>query len=117
MALYKTSNIGEYARMMREDALHALKGEVRTFDDEGRTMWEHGLDTDIDVAEEVDSVIKELSHHLYEALSAGRAMENEAMRAGVKFDHARLYGVELIKEMEKHDDEWSWIYEEEDGKL
>lgn len=117
MPLYQTASVGEYARMLREDALHALNGEVRTFDDEGRTVWEHGLDTDIDVAEEIDQVIKELSYHLKEALDAGRAMENEAMRAGVKFDPARLYGVELMKEREKHDDEWAWIYEEEDGKL
>ena len=117
MTLYQVASAGEYARMLREDALHALKGEVRMFDDEGRTVWELGLDTDIDVAEEVDQVIKELSHHLNEALAAIRAQKNFAMRHGVEFDPARLYGVELVKEREKHDDEWSWIYEEEDGKL
>lgn len=117
MGIYQVTSAGEYARMLREDALHALKGEVRMFDDEGRTVWEPGLDTDIDVAEEIDHVIKELAHHLNEALAAGRAMENEAMRAGVKFDPVRLYGVELMKEREKHDDDWAWIYEEEDGKL
>lgn len=117
MPLYHTASIGEYARMLREDALHALKGEVRTFDDEGRTVWEHGLDTDIDVAEEVDQVIKELSHHLKEALDAGRAQENIAKLHGVKFDLTREYGVELMNERKKHDDKWAWIYEEEDGKL
>lgn len=117
MPRYQVKSAGEYARMLREYALRALNGEVRTFDDEGRTVGEFGLDTDIDVAEEIDGVIKGLSHHLNGALAAIRAQKNFAMRHGVEFDPARLYGVELMKEREKHDDKWSWIYEEEDGKL
>ena len=117
MGIYQVASAGEYARMLREDALHALKGEVRTFDDEGRTVWEHGLDTDSDVAEEVDHVIKELSHHLKKELDAGRAQENIAKRHGVEFDLSREYGVEMMKESEKHYHEWSWIYEEKDGLL
>ena len=117
MAKYLTETIGEYARMLREDALHALNKERRVFDEEGRMMWEYEPGTDqADIAEEVDEVIRELAHYLKEALEDGRTREEISKRHGMKFV-LRDYMEERAKQARMFEDDWAWVYEEQEGML
>ena len=111
MALYKTSNIGEYARMLHEDALHALNLEVRKIDEDGNTSWVEEHMTMEDVAVIVDDSIRELSHHLKEAMVDAMTKEKLARKAGITFDPI-AYIVERVMQDDMIDKYWSWIYEE-----
>ena len=116
MALYNTLDTGEYARMLREDALHALNLEVRKIDEDENTSWVEEFMTMEDIAIIVDDSIRELSHHLKEAMVEAITKEELARKAGITFDTI-AYIDERVRQEDMFDKYWSWIYEEEDGKL
>ena len=111
MALYKTLNTGEYARMLWEDALHALNLEVRKIDEDGNTSWVEEFMTMEDIAIIVDDSIRELSHHIREAMADATTKEELARTAGVTFDTI-TYIDERVRQDRMLDECWSWIYEE-----
>lgn len=114
MALYNTSNIGEYARMLHEDAMHALNLEVRKIDEDGNTSWVEEFMTMEDIAVIVDDSIRELSHLLKEATLDAITREELARKAGITFDRT-TYFVERVRQDRVIDKYWSWIYE--DGEV
>lgn len=111
MALYKTLDIGEYARMLHEDALHALNLEVRKIDEDGNTAWVEEFMTMEDIAIIVDDSIRELSHYLKEATVDALTAEDLARKNGITFDRTTHF-VERVRQDNMIDKYWSWIYEE-----
>ena len=116
MAIYKTLDTSEYARMLREDALHALNLEVRKIDEDGNTTWVEEFMTMDDIAVIVDDSIRELAHHLKEALEDAITKEELARKAGITFD-AITYIDERVRQASRFDDDWAWVYEEQEGML
>ena len=93
MARYQVVTMGEYARMLHEDAMHALNRERRLFDQYDRVMWEYDPEMDQSyILQKVDGVIRVLAHNLKQALDSLSATDSLAD----KYD----------------DDEWAWVYEE-----
>lgn len=112
MARYQTSTIGEYARMLHEDALHALNRERRVFDQYDRVMWEYDPEMDQSyILQMVDGVIRNLAHKLKQALDSGRAIDSLADKMGAMFTRAEYEEARII-EADRFADVWSWIYEE-----
>ena len=111
MALYNTLDTGEYARMLREDALHALNLEVRKIDEDGNTSWVEEHMTMEDIAVIVDDSIRELSHYLKETIVDAITKEELARKAGITFDTI-TYIDERVRQEDMFDEYWSWIYEE-----
>ena len=116
MAIYNTLDIGEYARMLREDALHALNSEVREIDEDGNTSWVEEFMTMDDISVIVDDSIRELAHHLIEATVDAITKGELAKKAGITFD-AITYINERVRQGDMFDKYWSWVYEEQEGML
>ena len=111
MALYKPLNTGEYTRMLWEDAMHALNMEVRKIDEDGNISWVEEFMTMEDIAVIVDDSIREISHHLKEAMADAITEEELARKAGITFDTI-TYIDERVRQDDIFDEYWSWIYEE-----
>ena len=112
MARYQTSTMGEYARMLHEDALHALNRERRVFDQYDRVMWEYDPEMDQSyISQKIDGVIRYLAHQLKRELDSGRAIYRLADKMGAVFTHAEYEEARII-EADRFADDWSWVYEE-----
>lgn len=111
MALYNTSDTGEYARMLWEDALHALNLEVRKIDEDGNTSWVEEDMTIDEISVIVDDSIRELSHHIRESTVDALTKEELARKNGITFDTV-TYINERVRQDRVIDKYWAWIYEE-----
>lgn len=47
MGKYQCQTMGEYARLLMEDAVNAVDKKVRTYDGEGREVWMDEPDLDV----------------------------------------------------------------------
>lgn len=112
MARYQTSTMGEYARMLHEDALHALNRERRLFDQYDRVMWEYDPEMDQSyILQKVDGTIRVLAHNLKQALDSMRAIESLADKMGVMLS-PKAYEEARIIEADRFADDWAWVYKE-----
>lgn len=116
MSRYQVSNMSAYARMLLEDALHAMRGQARDWDDEGNVVWSDAAGADPE--EEVAAAFKELCHHLKMSIDAGRAMEASAKALDCDMKGLqRQFMFEMAREEQRHADDWAWVYgDEEDGE-
>lgn len=114
MAGYQTSTMGEYARMLHENAMHALNRERRLFDQYDRVMWEYDPEMDQSyILQMVDGVIRVLAHHLKQALDSGRTIDSLEDKMGAMFTHGAYEEARII-EADRFADDWSWVYEDGD---
>lgn len=108
MSRYQCMSMGEYARLLTEDAIHAVDGEVRVFNDEGETEWVK--DPDLDPKAEVKASCGELAHHLLQMTASANAIEK---LSGFKAENIQEYGAAHESFIQEWADEWAWLYEEE----
>ncbi len=113
MARYRTETLGEYARMLMEDATHAAMGERRGLgDDEPEWVF----DAEVDPVAGVASCVKELSHHTSEAQAQALAYERLLRKLGYDEGSVERKLVPLALDAKidvAH--EWAWVYTGEDG--
>lgn len=105
MGRYQASTAGECARMLTEDAEHAVLFEVRALGGDGGTEW---VTADIDPMAEVGEVCRELAHHLRKARCAARAMEIVAEAHGIEpglFEFASA----MVRAEAQQADDWAWV--------
>lgn len=113
MSRYGCMTMGTCARMLLEDALHAIDGEVRVEGD-GGTEWvkEDGLDA----KREVSEAFRELAHHMNEALASARVFDRLAVNKGLEYTVGE-YMTASMEELNRFEDDWAWVYDDdEDGQ-
>lgn len=112
MSKYQCGTTGQYARMLTEDAVRAVRGEVRTYNGDGCEEWVK--DPDIDPAEEVLACCCELAHHLFQSLASANAIEQVSGFKADKPGEMLKYAAAHAEYEQKWADDWSWLYEDEE---
>lgn len=109
MGKYQCQTMGEYARLLMEDAVNAVDKKVRTYDGEGREVWMD--EPDLDVKSEVKAAFCEVAHHLLQSLASANAIEK---LSGYNPTDIREYGAEHQRFIAEYEDDWSWVYEDDE---
>lgn len=113
MARYGCTTMGTYARMLMEDALHAIDGEMRVEGD-GGDAWVK--DDGVDAKRVVSDAFKEIAHHLDSALASACAFNVLMYEKAIEFS-AMDYLAAKSEELKRFEDDWAWVYEDdEDGQ-
>lgn len=111
MSKYQTSSMGEYCKLLAEDAQHAIKHEVRTQTEDGDWKWVE--DADLDPKQEVTDVIHEICYQLQMAMGSANAHEALADKSDPK-GYFHKYMDETYKYHKKWEDDWAWIESDDD---
>lgn len=106
MAKYGSMTMGTYARMLLEDALHAIDGEVRVEGD-GGTEWVNV--NGLDAKREVSEAFRELAHHMNDELASARAFEMLAVNKGLEYTVGE-YVTAIMEELKRFEEDWAWVY-------
>lgn len=106
MSKYQVPTMGIYAQMLAEDAVHAVRGEIRTYDGTGKEIWVK--DPDINIEKEVELACGEIAHHLFEQIAAANAIEE---LSGYKPERIVEFAVSFEEWKHKHSSDWQWIYD------
>lgn len=109
MARYGYTTMDTYARMLMEDALHAIDGEMRV-EGEGGDVWVK--DDGVDAKREVSLAFRELAHHMNDALASARAVERLAVNKGLEYT-VDEYMTANMDELKWFEDDWAWVYDDE----
>lgn len=106
MSRYQTSTMGQYCRMLAEDAVHAINHEVRVYDDDGIWLWEE--DDYIDPEEEVMDVIREICLQLQMSMASANAHEALVDKSNYT-NYFNSYMDEVMKYDQIFRASWAWL--------